>query len=60
MEIIYDIASVFKGAACLILAVSREMMEQKPPVLQLAAASSALLTPQLWLWQAVSTFTALY
>ncbi len=47
MEIIYDIASVFKGAACLILAVSRELMEQKPPVLQLAAASSALLTPQL-------------
>lgn len=47
MEIIYHITSVFKGAVCLILAVSRELMEQQPLVLQLAAASSALLTPQL-------------
>lgn len=47
MKIVYNITFVFKGTACFILAVSRELMEQKPPVLQLAAASSALLTPQL-------------
>jgi len=41
MGIIYHSTFVFKCTACLILAVSREL-EQKPPVLQLAAASSAL------------------